>query len=201
MCASFLWKGKEGPVKGAKVKWKLLCHPKSEGGLGLKDILSWNEACILQNIWAIISKAGSIWIAWIQAYVLKGRDFWQVPVSRNSSWSWKKLMKLRAKAVELVKWRDGEARWEFSGNRYKAAEVWREIRPKMEKVSCHRLIWAKFVVPKHAFISWLAVLNRLSTKDRIKAWGMEVDDKCVMCRNAEETRDHVFFGCEFSRKI
>ena len=75
------------------------------------------------------------------------------------------------------------------------------IYPKKKKVSWHRLIWATFVVPKHTFISWLAVLNRLPTKERIKAWGLEVDDKCVMCRNAEETRDHVFFGCTFFKKI
>ena len=47
------------------MSWKEICFPKSEGGLGIKDIESWNNACILQNIWAIISKAGSIWIAWL----------------------------------------------------------------------------------------------------------------------------------------
>ena len=188
MCASFLWKGKENTAKGAKVQWKYICHPKSEGGLGLKDILSWNEACIMQNIWAIISRAVSIWIAWIHAYVLKGRDFWNVQGAMNSSWSWKKILKLREKALKFVKWTVGEAKWEFPGNKYKAAEVWKEIRPRMEKVSWHRLIWAAYVVPKHAFISWMAILNRLPTKERIKSWGLEVEETCVLCRNAAETR-------------
>ena len=73
LCAGFLWKGEESSDKGARVK----CQPKYEGGLGLKEIYSWNNACIMQHIWEIISKAGSIWIAWIYAYVLKGRDFWE----------------------------------------------------------------------------------------------------------------------------
>ena len=47
------------------MSWKAICQPKDEGGLGLKDILTWNHACVLQNIWAIITKAGSLWIAWI----------------------------------------------------------------------------------------------------------------------------------------
>ena len=57
MCAGFLWKGKEFTAKGARVKWNDVCHPRSEGGLGLKDMASWNKACIMQNIWAIICKA------------------------------------------------------------------------------------------------------------------------------------------------
>ena len=47
------------------MSWKAICQPKDEGGLGLKDILTWNQACVLQNIWTIITKAGSLWIAWI----------------------------------------------------------------------------------------------------------------------------------------
>ena len=50
LCAGFFWKGKEGSAKGARVKWKDICYPKSEGGLGLKDLFSWNQACIMQNI-------------------------------------------------------------------------------------------------------------------------------------------------------
>ena len=45
------------------------------------------------------------------------------------------------------------------------------------------------------------ILNRLPTKERIKSWGLEVDETCVLCRNAEETRDHMFFDCDFSRQI
>ena len=155
------------------MKWKTICHPKSEGGLGLKDMLSWNQACIMQNVWAIISKAGSIWIAWIQAYVLKGRDFWQIPASLNSSWSWRRLLKLKETTWRLVEWNDGVANWVFPENKYKAIVVWREIRPKMEKVEWHRLVWATFIVPKHAIVTWMVILNRLPTKDRVKSWGLD----------------------------
>ena len=75
LCAGFLWRGKEQNARGAKVRWEDICLPKSEGGLGLKDIISWNTACMLQNIWAIICRSGSLWIAWIEEYVLKGKSF------------------------------------------------------------------------------------------------------------------------------
>lgn len=43
----------------ASVSWDIVCKPKSEGGLGLKDIQSWNQACIIQHIRAILMQAGS----------------------------------------------------------------------------------------------------------------------------------------------
>ena len=86
-------------------------------------MFSWNQACILQNIWAIISKSGSLWIAWLQAYVLKGRSFWQQSATQNSSWCWKKLIKLRPLAQELVEWKYGISSWKFPDDKYKAAGV------------------------------------------------------------------------------
>ena len=201
MCAGFLWKGKAFTAKGARVNWKDVCHPRSEGGLGLKDMASWNKACIMQNIWAIICKAGSIWIAWVEAYMLKGRDFWQVSASNNSSWNWRKLLQLRTEVLQFVTWTNGRASWGFPGNKYRAAVVWQVIRHKKEKVEWHKLIWGALVVPKHATIAWMAMLNRLPTKDRIKSWGLEVDGKCVLCGGEEETRDHLFHGCTFSRQL
>ena len=79
--------------------------------------------------------------------------------------------------------------------------MWRDIKPKMEKVGWHKLVWAAFIVPKHAIVAWMAILNRLPTKDRVKSWGLEVDGRCVLCREAEETRNHLFYGCEFSQGI
>ena len=75
ICLSLFWKVSEETAKEARVSWASICLPKSERGLGVKDISSWNKACIMQNRWAIISKAESIWIAWINEYVLKGRSF------------------------------------------------------------------------------------------------------------------------------
>ena len=128
----------------------------------------------------------------IEAFVLKGRDFWQISASAHSSWSWKKLLKLRALAQNFITWSNGKASWGFSGNKYKADEVWKSIRPKKEKVGWHRVIWTKYAVPKLAIIAWMAVLNKLPTKERIKNWWLEVNDVCELCGRAGETRDHLW---------
>ena len=188
-------------MKGARVTWETICFPKYEGGLGLKNMVSWNKACILQNIWAIIVKAGSLWIAWIHEYVLKDRSIWQIPEAKNGSWNWNKLLRLRPLAQTFIENKDGREVWKLEGGRYSASTVWGEIRPKKEKISWHRLVWNPFVVPKHAVITWLAILNRLPTVDRLKAWGIDKDGLCSLCKQEQESRDHLFFECSYSKAV
>ena len=44
----------------------------------------------------------------------------------------------------------------------------------------------------------MAILNKLLTKGRLAAWGMEVELECVLCHHELESRNHLFFGCNFS---
>lgn len=37
--------------------------------------------------------------------------------------------------------------------------------------------------------------------DRIAKWSHGVDDLCVLCKNAPETRNHLFFECSYSSQI
>ena len=107
LCSSFFWKGANSSGKGARVSWQNMCYPKVEGGFGLKDNLSWNQACMIQHLWSIFSKSGSIWIAWIDAYILKRRSLRQVAPTLNCSWSWRKLLQLRNLARQFVVMQDG----------------------------------------------------------------------------------------------
>ena len=101
--------------------------------------------------------------------------------------------------LEFVVRTNGVEGWKFPGCKFRVAAVWRVIRPKLEKVRWHRLTWNIFVVPKHAVIAWMAILNRLPTKDRLKSWELEIEGTCVLCKYEEECRDHLFFGCIFSQ--
>ncbi|CAH2060105.1 unnamed protein product [Thlaspi arvense] len=65
--------------QGAKVAWADISYPKPEGGLGLRHIDTWNDACALKLIYMLFFRAGSIWVAWIKSryssYVLKPSVF------------------------------------------------------------------------------------------------------------------------------
>jgi hypothetical protein len=103
----FLWGGSDSHPAHAKVAWVELCVPKREGGLGLKMLEDWNKASMLRHIWNLFVKSGSLWVAWINAYVLKGRSFWGVKIPQSCSWSWRKLLKLREVAKTFIRFKVG----------------------------------------------------------------------------------------------
>ncbi|KAE8702673.1 hypothetical protein F3Y22_tig00110482pilonHSYRG00610 [Hibiscus syriacus] len=40
--------GSEGSARGARVSWEMVCHPKCESGLGLKNIRVWNSVYMMR---------------------------------------------------------------------------------------------------------------------------------------------------------
>lgn len=81
---------------------------------------------------------------------------------------------------------------------YKASKVWETIRNKQDKVLWHKVAWGGLSIPRHSFISWLAIQNRLPTKDRLISWGCRLDSVCVLCGVADETKDHIYVDCSYS---
>lgn len=55
--------------------------------------------------------------------------------------------------------------------------------------------------PKATFIVWLALKNRLATKERLLKWNMQIDGACVLCQSLTENLEHLFFECSFSSFI
>lgn len=56
------------------------------------------------------------------------------------------------------------------------------------------------MIPKHGFIWWLALLDRLSTRSRKHKFSPRISPTCVFY-DADETRDHLFFSCSYSSLI
>ena len=46
--------------RGAKVAWENVCLPKREGGLGIKDVDSWNKAATLKHLWHLCQALGTV---------------------------------------------------------------------------------------------------------------------------------------------
>ncbi|KHM99057.1 Transposon TX1 putative 149 kDa protein, partial [Glycine soja] len=58
---NFLWGGDMEHKKIPWVKWEEVCLPKAEGGLGIKDIATFNEALLGKWIWALASDQQQLW--------------------------------------------------------------------------------------------------------------------------------------------
>ncbi|GJW85217.1 hypothetical protein Tco_0158362 [Tanacetum coccineum] len=79
----------------AKVAWDDICLPKQEGGLGLCSLDVFNMALISTHIWNIVSNKESLWVRWIHTYKIRNRSFWSLPLTKDVSWGWLKLLQLR----------------------------------------------------------------------------------------------------------
>ncbi|KAK2653187.1 hypothetical protein Ddye_013043 [Dipteronia dyeriana] len=94
--------GVEGDSKGAKISWSVICLPKKEGGLGIKDLSSWNKALMIRHLWILIYGMNNLWSSWIKAYHLKGSNLWEAKAPSTCSWNWRKLIFLRLIARPLI---------------------------------------------------------------------------------------------------
>nr|GEZ31441.1 RNA-directed DNA polymerase, eukaryota, reverse transcriptase zinc-binding domain protein [Tanacetum cinerariifolium] len=57
----FLWSNGDTAKGRAKVAWKRICKPKEQGGLGIKDLETWNDALLSKHVSNIASKKDTIW--------------------------------------------------------------------------------------------------------------------------------------------
>ena len=93
--------------------------------------------------------------------------------------------------------REGEVVWSMSNNgNFSIKYVWEKMRRRNSAVT-----WHKDSIPRCSFISWLACKNRLRTKEMLLRWGLIEGSRCVLCGRAEETRDHSFFQCAYSKYV
>lgn len=84
---NFLWGEEKSPVA-----WKDCCLPLVEGGLGLRDLKSWNWALLSKILWNINEKADSLWIKWIHTEFIKQGSLWTWKLKEKDSPFLKRLL-------------------------------------------------------------------------------------------------------------
>ncbi|VVA99920.1 unnamed protein product [Arabis nemorensis] len=43
--------------------------------------------------------------------------------------------------------------------------------------------------------------DRLTTRDRLRGWGLDIPPGCLLCASASESRGHLFFNCSYSNEV
>lgn len=99
---------------------------------------------------------------------------------------------------DVALWRQDENKY---SKKFSTRKTWLNIRSSQSEYAWSKGTWFTHSTPKYSFFIWVASKNRLQTMDRIKVWNNAVDDVCVLCQEAQETCQHLFFRCRYSRKI
>lgn len=73
-----------------------------------------------------------------------------------------------------------------------------QLMEQRPNVSWYNSVWFSRAIPRHSFHMWLVIQNRFPTRDRLINWGLQVHPNCLLCNRNQETRNHLFFSCDFS---
>ena len=82
----FLWAQGEKSKGKCRVAWENVCKPLKAGGLGFKNLSTWNRSFLVKHIWDILCKRQSLWVRWITMHCVHNESIWEV--SKKASWSW-----------------------------------------------------------------------------------------------------------------
>jgi hypothetical protein len=70
--------------------------------------------------------------------------------------------------ADSVCWKDVDQMVDFS-----TSAAWNTIRDRRHVVEWANVVWFPQCVPRHAFLMWLICRDRLLTRDKILAWGID----------------------------
>lgn len=57
------------------------------------------------------------------------------------------------------------------------------------------LIWSSFIPPTKSLVLWKVIHKRLPTDNEVQKRGVVLCSLCSLCREQEESIDHLFFSC------
>ncbi|KAL0742997.1 hypothetical protein Bca4012_084510 [Brassica carinata] len=183
LCGFFLWKGDMEAHHTARISWDTVTREKVQGGLG------------------------SVWVAWFKSEIMDNNlsNFWTVKPNRRHLWLTNKLLKIRGEIYPWIKMRihNGESCRFWTDNWYPGGSITelvtegRESRLGIDEMqqylNCIAMVDGFF--PLHA----LKIRN--PTRDRLLNWGLATDAACLLCANHVETKDHLYFECDYSWEL
>ncbi|XP_062113178.1 uncharacterized protein LOC133824317 [Humulus lupulus] len=194
ICRAFLWRGMNDHAGPSLVAWHTICNSKTSGGLGFKRVVDWNIITIGKYIWAIASKKDNLWVKWIHNIYLKQLDWWEYKAPSACSWYWRKMVAVK----DLFKAKIDLA--SFSAMKFGIKTGHDLLFASPLKVHWAKFVWERFSIPKHRFILWLVMLQRLRTRVFIRNYNSTLDPSCLFCGEHNEDVHHLFFQCKYSKQ-
>ncbi|XP_074278610.1 uncharacterized protein LOC141602202 [Silene latifolia] len=122
----------------------------------------------------IAENRDSIWVQWVHWNHIRRRDWFEYIPSTNSSWVWRRICKVKQ---------------EIAHGNSRSPVCWIKV------------IWTKWALPKHQFMGWIVAHEALNTVDKLISYGMDVDPVCLICGQANESLNHLYFTCQYSRRV
>ena len=105
----FFWGQKGEQRKIHWKKWEVLCKPKSEGGMGFKDLGKFNDAMLAKQIWRLLKDNNSLFFRVFKAKYFPRGSIFEAHVS-GGSYAWQSILKARKVISKGMRWRIGDGK-------------------------------------------------------------------------------------------
>ncbi|GFZ13830.1 hypothetical protein Acr_24g0000200 [Actinidia rufa] len=177
LCRNFLWSGNCNSNKKPLVAWNEVTMPKSEGGLGIRNMKAWNKALLSKTLWDIQAKKDSLWVQWVHQIYMSNSNFWDYKVKHADSPLLKQVIALRDEIIASEESVEGAIQrvnqWTTNGE-FQSKKGLRLLQKEKSQ-------------------------TRMAKDDKIQEFS---DDRlCPLCRLEDETVDHLFFRCRVGGQI
>ena len=210
ICRNFLWSGKDTGRKNL-VAWEVVTLPLEEGGLGVKEVLSWNKSIFIKLAADIVLGKQNVWTLWVHCNLLRGRDIWDVQPKQTDTWTWKRLLKVLHEFKDLISLQPGIHFSQPNGvdfNQFchvngtvSSSMVYEVLRTKRNTTVWGKYIWKGIQCRRWVFIMWIALHGRLYTRKRMQDRGLLDSAECALCDTGEETESHLWFECVYVKEV
>lgn len=84
---------------------------------------------------------------------------------------------------------------------FSIAVVYDTLWLRQSQVLWHNRIWFSGHIPHASFVCWMALLDMLPTKTRMRSWFTSLSLHCQFYSDEEESQDHIFFSCSVAGNI
>lgn len=117
-------------------------------------------------------------------------------ITNNFSWVLKNVLSQREYIHTL------QPVWDelLNSERFKMKKAYDKMM-EADRVHWSGLMRKNCARPRAIHTTWLACHGRLGTKDRLVRFGMITDKICSLCKEVEETQNHILFSCKVATDI
>ncbi|KAK4721623.1 hypothetical protein R3W88_011856 [Solanum pinnatisectum] len=125
-------------------------------------------------------------------------------IPRNASWVVRKVLEAREQ-LRIRSHSHGTISQQMQsiqlGGKFSIHKMYISLLPNHPKVAWKYLTMHPRIHPRHRFILWLAIQQRLATVERLLKVGINVTPECAFCGLHMETFTHLFFECRITTNI
>lgn len=111
MSRDFIWGSKSDAKSWHSIAWNKFCKPKEEGGVGLRDLYSFNKALIMKAGWGLITTPDAFWVQVVKAKYGCGQGILPVVIKKNQASSfWRGINGVWKDLMRGVQWTIGDGK-------------------------------------------------------------------------------------------